>query len=86
MSGAVLPLFVRLLCGEDKPSLVWCVLVEHIDLMLRAVADDLHMVVEATLADDADLACDWLDEVTHDDLLEIIERLRVNALVWLDKK
>ena len=43
--------------------------------MLRAVADDLHVVVEATLADDADLACDWLDEVTHDDLLKIIEKV-----------
>ena len=42
-----------------------CVLAEDVDLVLCAVADDLHMVVEATLANDADFFGDGLDEVAH---------------------
>ncbi len=43
-----------------------CVFAEHIDLMLCAVADDLHVVVKATSANGADFFGDGLNEVTHD--------------------
>ena len=41
-------------------------------MMLRSVADGLHMVVTPSDGDDADFFGDGLDEVTNDDLLSML--------------
>ena len=61
----VLPLIVCTLCLEDHATQMQCALAEHMNLMLRAVADCLHMVVTPTDGDDAYFFGDGLDEVTH---------------------